>query len=70
VEALRGSGADVSRAGLVSALESLRDVDTGVTWPVTFGTEGRVGLRGGFIVRLEEGSGELAPVSEWLALSP
>lgn len=70
VEALRRSGADVSRAGLVAALESMRDVDTGVTWPVTFGTEGRVGLRGGFIVRLEEGSGALAPVSDWIALSP
>jgi ABC-type branched-subunit amino acid transport system substrate-binding protein len=70
VEALRRSGADVSRAGLVAALESMRDVDTGVTWPVTFGTEGRVGLRGGFIVKLEEGSGGVAPVSDWIALSP
>ncbi|WP_309891900.1 hypothetical protein [Archangium sp.] len=34
------------------------------------GTEGRVGLRGGFIVKLEEGSGGVAPVSDWIALSP
>jgi ABC-type branched-subunit amino acid transport system substrate-binding protein len=70
VEALRRSGADVSRAGLVSALESFQDVDTGVTGPVTFGSQGRVGLRGGFIVRTGEGPQELTPLSDWLALSP
>ncbi|HYO59966.1 ABC transporter substrate-binding protein [Archangium sp.] len=47
VEALRRSGADVSRAGLVAALESFQDVDTGVTGHVTFGSQGRVGLLGG-----------------------
>jgi len=45
-------------------------VDTGVTWPVTFGTEGRVGIRGGFIVRPGEDAGEVTPLSGWLALSP
>ncbi|HYO59958.1 ABC transporter substrate-binding protein [Archangium sp.] len=70
VEALRRSGADVSRAGLVSALESFQDVDTGVTGPVTFGSQGRVGLRGGFIVRTAGGSRELTPLSDWIALSP
>lgn len=70
VEALRRSGADVSRAGLVSALESFQDVDTGVTGPVTFGSQGRVGIRGGFIVRPGEGSQALTPLSGWIALSP
>ncbi len=70
VEALRRSGADVSRAGLVSALESFQDVDTGVSGPVTFGTQGRVGIRGGFIVRLDAGSRQVTPVSDWIALSP
>jgi ABC-type branched-subunit amino acid transport system substrate-binding protein len=70
LEALRRSGADVSRAGLVSALESFQDVDTGVTWPVTFGTQGRVGIRGGFIVRLDAGSHEVTSLSDWIALSP
>ncbi|OJT27592.1 hypothetical protein BO221_00380 [Archangium sp. Cb G35] len=70
VEALRRSGADVSRAGLVSALESFQDVDTGVTWPITYGSQGRVGIRGGFIVRPGEASQEVAPLSDWIALSP
>ncbi|MFY0523653.1 ABC transporter substrate-binding protein [Archangium gephyra] len=70
VEGLRRSGADVSRAGLISALESFQDVDTGVTWPVTFGAQGRVGIRGGFIVRPGEDAREVTPVSDWIALSP
>jgi ABC-type branched-subunit amino acid transport system substrate-binding protein len=70
VEALRRSGADVSRAGLVSALESFQDVDTGVTWPITFGAQGRVGIRGGFIVRPGEAPQEVTPLSDWIALSP
>jgi ABC-type branched-subunit amino acid transport system substrate-binding protein len=70
VEALRRSGADLNRAGLVSALESFQDVDTGVTGPITFGSQGRVGLRGGFIVRWGADSRELTPLSDWLALSP
>ncbi|WP_375765775.1 ABC transporter substrate-binding protein [Archangium gephyra] len=70
VEALRRSGADVSRAGLIAALESFQDVDTGVTWPVTFGSQGRVGIRGGFIVRPGEGAQEVTPLADWIALSP
>ncbi|MFL5355911.1 ABC transporter substrate-binding protein [Archangium sp.] len=70
VEALRRSGADLNRAGLVSALESFQDVDTGVTGPITFGSQGRVGLRGGFIVRWGADSWELTPLSDWIALSP
>ncbi|AKJ04856.1 cytochrome c, putative [Archangium gephyra] len=70
VEALRRGGADVSRAGLVSALESFQDVDTGVTWPVTFGSQGRVGIRGAFIVRPGEAPQEVTPLSDWIALSP
>jgi ABC-type branched-subunit amino acid transport system substrate-binding protein len=70
VEALRRSGADLNRAGLVSALESFQDVDTGVTGPITFGSQGRVGLRGGFIVRWGGDSRELTPLSDWIALSP
>jgi hypothetical protein len=70
VEALRRSGADVNRAGLISALESFQDVDTGVSGPVTFGAQGRVGIRGGFIMRLEAGSRRVTPLSDWIALSP
>jgi hypothetical protein len=70
IEALRRSGADVSRAGLVAALESFQDVDTGVTWPISFGARDRVGIRGGFIVRMDEGSRAMTPLSDWIALSP
>lgn len=70
VEALKRSGAEISREGLVSALESFQDVDTGVTWPVTFSAQGRVGIRGGFIVRPGEAPQEVTPLSDWTALSP
>jgi ABC-type branched-subunit amino acid transport system substrate-binding protein len=69
-EALRRAGADLTRADLIQALESLRDFDTGVAPPVTFGVDRRVGVQGAQLVRVDSASGLLQAASPWLALSP
>lgn len=70
VEALRRSGADVTRADLMLRLEELRDFDTGVTPPVTFGVNRRVGVQGAQLVRLDAEGGQLEAASPWIPLSP
>ncbi|WP_223783225.1 ABC transporter substrate-binding protein [Myxococcus faecalis] len=70
VEALTRTGAEVTRASLMLQLESLRDFDTGVSPPLTFGVNRRVGVQGGQLAALESGTGRLVPASEWLPLSP
>ncbi|MBI3181488.1 MAG: ABC transporter substrate-binding protein [Myxococcales bacterium] len=69
MEALKRAGEGVSRAGLVRALESLRDFETGASPPVSFGPERRVGVAGAYLARLET-DGRLTPVTGWLELSP
>ncbi len=70
VEALRRSGADVTRADLMMRLEELRDFDTGVTPAVTFGVNRRVGVQGAQLVRVDAESGRLEAASPWIPLSP
>ena len=65
VEALRASGRRLSRDGLVRELERLRNLDTGVMPPLTFGPNRRVGSAGAVILAVDPGTGELRPVSAW-----
>lgn len=51
-EGLKRAGRDASRDKLVSALESLHDVDTGLTPPLGFGPGRRQGLAGAHVVTL------------------
>jgi ABC-type branched-subunit amino acid transport system substrate-binding protein len=68
VEALKRVGAEVTQEELVAELERLRDFPTGVTPPVTFGVNRRVGVLGAQLVRVEGGLRVAA--SPWVALSP
>jgi ABC-type branched-subunit amino acid transport system substrate-binding protein len=70
VEALTRTGADVTRASLVEHLEALRDFDTGVSPPVTFGINRRVGVQGAQLAELEVATGRLVAASEWIPLTP
>lgn len=52
-EGLKRAGRDVSRGGLVTALEGLHDVQTGLTPPLSFGPGRRQGMAGAHVVTLE-----------------
>jgi len=66
LEGLRRSGRDLSRAGLIAALEGLHRFDTGVTPPLTFGPSRRLGSRGAWLVRWDGATGKLAGPPEWV----
>ncbi|QSQ15780.1 ABC transporter substrate-binding protein [Myxococcus landrumensis] len=70
VEALTRAGAEVTRASLTQHLEALRDFDTGVSPPVTFGVNRRVGIQGAQLATLDATTGQLVAVSGWIPLSP
>lgn len=70
VEALTRAGAEVTRASLTQQLEALRDFDTGVSPPVTFGVNRRVGVQGGQLAALDPATHRLFPVSDWIPLTP
>lgn len=53
VEGLRRAGRDLSRTRLVEGLEALYAYDTGLTPPLTFGPNRRVGARGAHLVAVD-----------------
>lgn len=64
VESLSRTGRDLRRARLIEELDELRDFDTGVMPPITFGPNRHVGVRGALVVSTE-GEGTATRV-EWI----
>lgn len=64
VEAAKSSSRQLSRRDIIEALEQLRNFKTGVTPPVTFGPNRRIGASGSYIVRIDLGKKQYAPVSD------
>ena len=64
VEAAKASSRNLSRAGLVNSLEQLRNFNTGVLPPITFGPNRRVGAAGSYIVGIDIENKQYAPLSE------
>ena len=70
VEALRRAGRSLSRAGLKASLEGLHDFRTGLTPPLGFNADKRVGARGGYVVSTDAARHSFRPQSEWIRLEP
>jgi ABC-type branched-subunit amino acid transport system substrate-binding protein len=64
VEGLRKGGRNLSRTRLVEGLESLYRFDTGVTPPLSFGPNRRIGARGAHIVTVDLQNRMYKPVGE------
>ncbi len=64
VEATKSASRQLSRASLIKELEQLRDYKTGVTPPVTFGANRRVGASGSYIVKLDVDKKQYVPVGD------
>ena len=66
VEGLKRMGGHASRAGLVAALESLRDFPTGAAPPQNFGRGQHIGSRAGVVVRPDRDGGIIV-IGSWRA---
>lgn len=68
VHALELCGKDLSREGLVTALEGLYEYDTGLMPKITFGPNRRIGALGAYVVTIDSEK-KLFPASvEWVAV--
>lgn len=66
VEGLKQSGRELSRGRLVEVLEGLVELDTGLTPPVTYSPNRRVGLRGAYVLSVDLERRTLAMASGWI----
>lgn len=68
VAALERAGPAPSRERVVSALESLEDFRPGLTAPVSFGPERRMGPGGAYVVRVDLATRQLDADVRWISL--
>jgi ABC-type branched-subunit amino acid transport system substrate-binding protein/cytochrome c553 len=67
VEGLKRSGRELHREALVDTLESLRALPTGLTPPLTYGPNRRIGALGAYVVAVDPGGKSFVPRA-WIAL--
>jgi ABC-type branched-subunit amino acid transport system substrate-binding protein len=67
VEALKRAGQDLSREKLITALEGLYEYRTGLTPPLTYGPNRRVGALGAHIVAVDVEKKQYAATGAWVS---
>jgi len=65
VEGLRGAGRTLSRQKLEAAIEALYRYDTGLTPPLTYGPNRRIGARGAHIMVVDLAKKANTAVGKW-----
>jgi ABC-type branched-subunit amino acid transport system substrate-binding protein len=65
VEGLRGAGQTLSREKIVEAIEALYRYDTGLTPPLTYGPNRRIGAMGAHLMKVDIANKTNRPVGEW-----
>ena len=66
IEALKRVGKDLSRERLIQVLEGFYNYQTGLTPPITYGPNRRVGAMGAYIVMVDLKEKKFVPVSGWV----
>ena len=66
VEGLQKAGRDLSREKLIVALEGIYKFDTGLTPPITYTPNRRIGARGAYVVEFQLANKKLAPAGGWI----
>lgn len=66
IEALMRTGRDVSREGVIDALEGVREFEGAMTPPLSFGPNRHVGSRGAEIVGYDPKTGALSGAGIWM----
>lgn len=69
VEGLKRAGKDLSRERLIQVLEGLYEYKTGLTPPITWGPNRRVGAMGAYVVRVDLKSKQFVAVSGWVGIN-
>jgi ABC-type branched-subunit amino acid transport system substrate-binding protein len=68
VEALKRAGKDLSREKLIQTLEGFYEFPTGMTPPLTYGPNRRVGAMGAYVVLVDLKEKKFTPVSGWVGV--
>jgi ABC-type branched-subunit amino acid transport system substrate-binding protein len=66
VEAVKSSGKGLRRAALLRALEQFDKFETGVTPPLSFGANRRIGAVGSYVVGIDVERKRFKPASAWI----
>ncbi len=66
VEGMKLAGRDLSREKLVTRLERLYNFETGLTPPISYGPNRRIGALGAYMVTVDLQKREFVPVSKWI----
>ena len=66
-EGLKRAGQDLSREKLITALEGLYEFNTGVTPPLTYGPNRRIGAAGAHIVSVDVERKQYVPSVGWVS---
>jgi ABC-type branched-subunit amino acid transport system substrate-binding protein len=67
VEALTRGGRDMSREKLIQLLEGFYEYPTGLTPPITFGLNRRIGAMGAYVVTIDLKGKRFVPVGGWVS---
>ena len=68
VEGIKRSGRQLSRARLVTELEGLLQFETGLSQPITFHANRRVGALGAYVVAVDLEEKTFRPAGDWIKL--
>jgi len=68
-EALKRAGKDVSREKLIDILEGFYEYSTGLTPPITYGPNARVGAMGAYVVAIDLKQQQFMSVSSWVRVN-
>ena len=66
IEGLKRAGKDVSREKLIQELERLHAYSTGLTQPITYGPNRRIGATGAYVVTIDLKEKQFVRVSGWV----
>ena len=68
VEAMKRVGKELSREKLIQTLEGFYEFQTGLTPPLTYGPNRRVGAMGAYVVTVQLKEKQFKPVSGWVGI--
>ena len=69
IEGLKRAGKDLSRERLIQVFEGFYEYQTGLTPPITWGPNRRVGAMGAYVVRVDLKEKQFVPASGWISIN-